>query len=106
MHLKQQTLDGEILEHLPSPPPEKLDPPVCKYQVVFEPACSACLELEKVFIQDCDRDGMTARERAEIAARHQSPFDIVCVRDISKVEETVKNIEASDEDFVDAYLGH
>ena len=103
MQVKQLTLTGEVLDYLPSPPPKKANPPVYKYIVVFE--VNGYQELEKVYIQDCTRDGMGAYERAGLAAMHQTPFEQVHnIRTIKK-EETAKSVENSDEWRVDAING-
>jgi len=99
--MKQQTLTGDVLNRLPAPKPD-LDDPVCKYYVNFRPECNPdAIEYEKVFIQDCKRDGKTAEQRAKDAAWDQTPFDIYMYVSVRKMEETDRTVEASDECRVD-----
>ncbi len=107
MPLKQQTLDGEILSHNPTPSCSsslsRLDPPVCLFRVIFD-AESGGITSEKLFLQDGDRDGRSLRERAHIAAEHQSPYGIARVRKVVKMEERNGPIEDSDEWRVSEWL--
>lgn len=104
MPLRQQTLDGETLNYNPSPSSlsslSKVDPPVYKFTVVFKPV-SGGVTLEKVFLQDCMRDGRSVWDRAYLAAAHQTPFEIGVHLSTDKQEETRKGIDGSDEWRVD-----
>lgn len=100
MPLKQQTLSGEMLSYNPTPSSSsslsKPDPPVCLFRVIFD-ASSGGITSEKLFLQDCERDGRSLRERAHIAAEHQSPYGVAHVRKVVKMEERDGPIETSDE---------
>ncbi|WP_431359017.1 hypothetical protein [Halovenus amylolytica] len=52
---------------------------------------------EKIWLQDCERDGLSLQERAHIAANHQSPYDVAQVRKVEMIEETERSIDGSDE---------
>lgn len=104
MPLRQQTLFGETLSYNPTPSCSsslsRVDPPVCKFSVVFEPV-SGGVTSETVYIQDCTRDGRSAPERAYLAAAQQTPFEIGLHLSTDRQEETTKSIDGSDEWRVD-----
>jgi hypothetical protein len=100
MPLRQQTLFGEVLSYNPTPSSSsslsRVDPPVCLFRVIFD-AESGGITSEKLFLQNCRRDGWSLRERAHIAAEHQSPYDVARVREVTNEEETDISIDESDE---------
>ncbi|WP_135855099.1 hypothetical protein [Halorussus salinus] len=99
--MKQQTLSGKVLTYLPSPSDfEPIEPPICRYCVVFRPATGGLTD-ETVFIQDDIREingyETSPSERAIIAASIQTPYIIQEVTGVVEDKVTTRKFEASDE---------
>jgi len=104
--MKQQTLDGEILGYLPdSPSDRQLDDSVYKFNVFFRLRSDVeIIEMERVYIQDCERQGVSAVQRARFAAMEQTPFDVGQFVRVERAEETDWAPDTPGERRAEAYL--